>query len=287
MSQVADHSYLSTAAECLRRFHLRYNHNLRPHGESPRMTAGSAMHAGLAVLYGAPEWSPEVVDQAVEAIRATFGSTVDSFNAWLTAGHLEVCFRNYVDHYREREQYRVVKQIEEPIVIGGLGGIPDLLVEDREGFLVLDHKCSTNYLGTHLFNRVKFAKQLPLYCHLVSVAFDRPVRRAVVNAIYIGERAASKDSKAAKFERYPFEFSPEQIAEAVHWTERQKALIHWMRQTAERDEDWPQHGGSHCGWCEFAGVCEVAPPLRPGRIRMGFESRPASGLLLSGADDNE
>lgn len=289
MTQVADHTYLSTAAECLRRFHLRYNIGLRPQGDSPRMKAGSAMHAGFAVLYGAPEmdWSAEIVEQAVEAVTASFGTTTDEFNPWLTSGHLAVCFRNYVDHYREREQYRVIKLIEEPLVEGGLGGIPDLLAEDNEGFLILDHKCSANYLGTHLFNRCKFSKQLPLYCHLVSKAFGQNVRRAVVNAIYIGERAANKDSKAAKFERYPFEYSPEQISEALIWAKRQEELIAWMRSTAKGELDWPQHGGSHCGWCEFQTICEAAPPLRPGRIAMSFDVRPATGLLLSGADDDE
>ncbi len=212
---------------------------------------------------------------------------------FLTVGHLETVLKNYADHWEDRDPFAVVEMIEEPVVaeLDGMlvGGIPDLVVEEDGELIVLDHKTTTSNLGAHLYNRVKFSKQFPIYCLLLSKKMGQPVRRGICNAIYTGKYAANPNSKAQKFDRYSFEYSKEELEETVAWLNMVRRMIieHKRTQRYETrvpEAAWPQHGGSHCGWCPFRILCQLPPPLRPPMMERSFVVREPTGVLLSGAD---
>ena len=282
MSQIADHSYLSLLLDCLRAFFYKHEELIEAKGDAIRLKAGSAMHKGLAVIHETWEIEP-----AVEAMRTELGTSSGVGDLdFLTSGHLEAVLRNYLDYWKDRDPFVVVEMIEEPIIqqLDGLwiGGIPDMVVEQEGELVVLDHKTTSSYLGSHLYNRVKFSKQFPIYCLLLTEKLGKPVRRGICNAIYTGKYATVEKSKASKFERYSFEYSEEDLEETVQWIREVQSIIkHFDSIHVNR---WPQHGGSHCGWCEYKELCEVAPPLRDAIKARSFQKREISGKLLSGAD---
>ena len=268
--------------DCPRAFYYKYVENIESKGDSIILLAGSAMHKGLAVIHESWEIEGAVQAMAEELDGATGHGNLD----FITAGHLETVLRNYIDHWQGRDPYKVVEMIEEPVIetIDGMqiGGIPDMVVDDDGEVIGLDHKTTTSYLGSHLYNRVKFGKQGPIYCLLLSEKLGIPVRRMVFNCIYTGKYANSVKSKATKFDRYSFEYSEEDLQETREWLYR---LVHNIWDLEGKVEKcYPQHGGSHCGWCEYSPLCEIAPPLRDGVKSSSFRQREISGKLLSGAD---
>lgn len=282
---VLDHSALSLLLDCPRAWFHKYIEGIEPKGTALRLVAGSAMHKGLAVLYGSG-----LIEDAVQALAEEYGQQQPFGDLdFLTIGHLETVLRNYYDRWVGQDPFEVVSLIEEPIVesIDGLqiGGIPDMVVEEGGELVVVDHKTTTSFLGSHLYNRVKFTKQMPIYCLLLTEKLGRPVRRAIVNAIYTGKYAASEKSKAAKFERWSFEYSEEDLEETKWWLRNTIEDSDDLRRRVEPEERFfTQHGGSHCGWCEFKSLCEVPPPLRGGIKSANFQKRELTGILLSGAD---
>jgi len=282
MKQIPDHSYLSTFLDCPRCFFHKFVENLESTEDSLRLLAGSAMHKGLAVHYagGTP-------GDACEAVAEEYAEARPMGDLeYLTIGHLQTVLRNYIDYWQDRDPFTVVEMIEEPLVeeVDGMeiGGIPDLLVDHDGDLVVLDHKTTTSFVGTHLYNRVKFSKQGPIYCLLLSKKIGQPVRRIIFNCIYTGKYATRTESKATKFDRYSFEYEESDLQETVRWLE---SLIFELGAPSPFPSDWPQHGGSHCGWCEFKSLCEVAPSLRDGVKATRFRVRERTGVLLSGADE--
>ena len=71
--------------------------------------------------------------------------------------------------------------------------------------------------------------------------------------------------------------------EATEWVAALDILLDRFR----RDTGFPyvQNGSDHCGWCEYASLCEVTPTLRQLRIKNDFQVREITGQLLSGADE--
>lgn len=293
MKKIYDHSYLLTLAECPRKHFYRHRLRLIPREGGPAyMTAGSAMHLALAAYYE----NGMDLDAALATLRENYTLRPFGNFEYLTLGHLETVMKGYDARYRDREPYRVIAMIEEPVTgtTAGLtplaiGGIPDMIVEEDGKKLVLDHKNTTGYLGDNLYNKVKFQHQMRIYCILATQLLGESVTGAVVNALYIGKYASSASSKAAKFDRYRFDYTSDQLEETEQWISTTVAAEHHYSggMESEHEELWPQCGGVQCGFCEFATLCEAPPRLRPALIRVRFQPRPEGGILASGADAEE
>lgn len=295
--QVPDHSSLSTVIDCARKYYYNYELGLEPKEPNLRMLVGSGGHKAMQVLYtegfGAID---RALDAALSYISGAGVHLPHPSMPWLTNGHISVCLHNYVDAYA-KEPYRVVHRIEQPLIRhaddmdDGLGGIPDLIVEDAFGAKpVMDHKFTFSYLGASFYNRQKYSKQGKIYCILASEYYGEPLTAFVVNAIYMGEKASTAGSKAQRFDRFSFEFSAEELREAEDWVRGAKDTIRFYRDDnmpgcGPDESGWPQNGGAHCGWCSFAPLCGASPDLRPDIIERSFGVRQRRGLLLSGADD--
>jgi hypothetical protein len=288
MSKIPDFSYLNCLLECPRKFYLRHVRPIEPKEGSILLKAGTAGHAALAEWYH-PK-SMYSLECALDALHAHYEDVVPAGRYdFLTLGHMEVILKNFHDYWLGRCPWDVVERIEEPLVaeIDGteFGGIPDLMVEEHGDLLVCDHKFTTTYLGGHLYNRVKFSPQLRIYCVLATAFYKTPVRSGVINAIYMGDKASNPESKAQRFDRYRFDFTEDQIEETRKWLLEMnwRAMEIFSKQTLS-PFDFPQHGGAHCGWCEYRELCEVSPALRDGIERSRFQPREVSGILSSGAD---
>jgi hypothetical protein len=204
--------------------------------------------------------------------------------AYLTKGHLEVVLRNYVERWRGQEPYRLIHLVEGALTgeINGIPveGLPDLIVEDNGTPLVMDHKWTTGWLGSRLHTRVKHEKQLRLYALLAREAFGLDIRGGVCNAGFMGEAAAKTSSKAAKFDRYRFTFSLEELEETKRWVEQMVREMEWRLPESSEDADinlFPQSPSAACGWCEFEELCSSPPPLRRIRIATNYQQRELRG----------
>ena len=288
MNRIPDFSYLNPLVECEQKWYYKFIEEWDPKEESVLLKAGRAGHGALAEWYHPRSmYSREC---ALDALHVLYEGTVPRGKyEYLTFGHLETIVKNYHDYWLGKCPWDVVQRIEDPIIakIDGVefGGIPDLMVEEHGELLVVDHKFTTSYLGGHLYNRVKFQHQLRKYCLLASEEYDTPVRAGAINAIYMGDKASNSDSKAMRFDRYRFDFTEEQLEETEIWLlELNRRATEHRRYTVTDDDEFPQHGGSHCGWCEYRPLCEASPPLRDGIKNASFKKREVTGLLRSGAD---
>jgi hypothetical protein len=283
---IADHTYLSSAALCLKQWELRYKLHFRKRGLNPYLEVGSAAHKAMEVLYGPDGF--DRVDEAVGACLAYLdgsglllppgGEKLD----YLSRGHIEVCLRNYADYYRTRETYKVVRGIEEPLVSEalGLGGIPDLIVEEDTGKVrIMDHKFTFSWLGKRFEDRVRHSYQLPLYCALVKDQLGLDVKSVVVNGVYLGAKASSEKFGGTRFARYHWTLFQSQIDEALVWKAQIERLL--------ENKVYPRNRGSHCGgWCEFGEYCLAAPERRIHILGTDFVTWKPKGKLLSGADSS-
>jgi hypothetical protein len=266
----------------------------------PRV-AGRAVHAGMAVLYS----SDRNADLALDALRAEFGDreAPDPGHkyAHLHLGHLEVIFKNYVDWSAKHDTFtpltihlddinydhllgaiwlvteddRVVlgesKLIMRFELEGGrelvYSGRPDLPVNMSGGIYVLDHKSTSGYLSDWYFSQHVISNQLRGYCKMIEDLIDKRPDGALVNGIYVGDKATKVNSKAVRFSRYgPLVFRPAHLDEAIknqyYW--RQLSYIY-------RELDfWPQNTGKMCQSCDFLDLCKTSPRSRATVVRSRY-----------------
>jgi len=290
---IYDHSYLKIPAECLRKHY--YKHILRLDlidADTTRLDVGTVMHKGLEILYSHTDWRTDVVDAAVHTALEKYAELC--LRPWgdfehLTEGHIESIIRGYVRSWGGREPYTVVAGAEEPLTMtlpSGLqvGGIVDVVIEDGDALLVMDHKTSGGWLGSMMYNRAKYEMQLRLYCALVEHNYGRPCRGGIINAIYTGKQASNPNSKAKKFDRYRFDYTPGQIGEALGWAQNWERLLYDLEHLSLDEtpiDDFPQFGGTHCGWCDFNQLCSAAPAVREGLIELKYEVREKKDSLLA------
>lgn len=313
-NQVADHSYLSTFPFCNRKHYYANEIGLKRKGEENiPMIFGSAGHKAMEVLYGPGGFN--AVDDAIDAAHAYIDRSgvllPPGIKKWehFTPGHLTVILRNYVDRWKG-DEFKVTARVEEPLIseVEQLGGIPDLIVEDDLGPLVMDHKFTGSRLGEGTMNRVKFSKQGLIYCVLASEHYGMDIRRVVFNHIHMGPAASSdaKKSRATLFKRDRFpeintdavgssrsygEFSDADLDETRAWVRQTKKLIEFNRFCQlthvpdPPENSWPQNGGQHCSYmCSFDELCGSDPAKRAEIIEAKYEVSRPEGQLLSGAD---
>lgn len=321
---VADYSFLSTAADCLRRHQLTYEEGWVPRETAMPLIAGSAIHAGVDRLLTSGKGA---VDQAVEEALKHYDGVVippASKFAYLTPGHIEVIVRNYADmqlgavdlkpirisvddlrgeyleyldinaqedgYLRIAETPLAVKWWDdtktEHIVYAGKLDWPTTI----SGYdYIVDHKCTSQSLSQWWADRYAFSHQLRGYVAILQILTGRKFAGAFVNAIHMGPNATRPPSEWAKLKGEPFRlFGPYNYGDAMLAETRDWAK-RWLRIIDEHRKlggAWPQNDKS-CGFCSFKEVCRANPKVRPMILAKDFVKRPITGVLASGADTDD
>jgi PD-(D/E)XK nuclease superfamily protein len=285
-------------ADCPRRGQYSLENRAVPLDESHAMRAGTALHAGLAVLY-----SGGGDELALQTVLDTWGQAPEwrlppgHKYSHLHSGHLEVIFKNYLEWKTKHDSFRPLVVTREEldltdvlaaiwlvtpdgkVVLGesklvmrfsietldGLvnfiyAGRPDLPIEMGGVTYILDHKSTNAYLSSYYFDQYRFSNQLRGYGAMISKILKRTISGALINGIYMGERASLSEFKGEKFARFgPMSFMPAHLNEAIknqyYW---RKSLDFWKSQGY-----FPQHTGKLCSGCSFADLCNASPSSRP------------------------
>lgn len=285
--EVYDNTLLQSITYCERFYYYRYISRLRPKDGSPPLRAGSAGHSALEVIY---RDGFDQVERAVGKIHEEYTLRPLGFWEFLTPAHLEIIVRNYVDFYRDREPFRVLSLIEEPIISEDLlsfpfGGIPDLIVEDDSEPTIVDHKFTAGWFG-HKKTEAEYRKQGRLYVALARDQLGFEGNRAVFNFISMKEKAAEDGFTGQRFERVGFDYEDFEIKEALWWAEGAKRRIEILREENRQELQWLQNGGRWCKYCDFSDLCSaknerLRESVRRTKLEVGSEP---TGTLLSGAD---
>lgn len=276
MTQYADYTYLSGFLQCPLQWHFKYERKLVPlqDEKSMPMLAGSLGHRLLQVHYEGGDVAAALKDLYPVSGIEPFGDY-----AYMTQGHFETILLNYADEYPNDKDFRTVTMIEEPLISEVLrfGGIPDMIVETAEGELeIWDHKWTTGWMS-RLESRHQLSRQFPLYAIMAEELTGRPVRRAVLNGVYMGEYASRQTSKAEKFLRRGYDFTAYQLEKARQWIDDVRQLIDTQTKV--------MHPGQHCDWCKYKRLCEApTSTIEESMIRTYYRVREVTGALLSGAD---
>lgn len=265
--------------------------------ESPPLYAGKAIHAGLAVYYASKD-TELALATAVESFGERDQLPPGHKYSHLNVGHLEVVLKNYFDWANRRDTFQTVTATLDDLnlekVLGArfkifdktgeiilgeskvvfmvdVGGeefkftvIPDLPIFSGGGFYVLDHKSTNGYLSDWYFAQHRFSNQLRLYCWAVQELTATDVNGALINGIYMGDRASLSDFKGTRFTRYgPLLYAPAHLTEAIYnhyyWSK--------IKEYHEGIGYYPQNAGRVCQGCDFADLCAQPPALREAQIK--------------------
>lgn len=284
-----DHSYLSTYAACPRKHFHRYEENLEPVGGSAPLNAGSALHAGIHALI-VHNWD---VEKGLEALRAEWGAvTLEDGQEHLTRGHCEIVLRNFCDDHRntfhvvcnaEGEPYGEMALATE--LGDGLqyGGKVDLVVQHGGALYVLDWKCTSSWVSETWAKPHKMSHQMRGYVRLVREVLGLPVEGAYIFGVYMGPQAADPPEKWARRKSKrsllcgPYLWDESHLEETREWAQQWYSMVERSRERGE----WPQNAGIQCGWCEFAGLCEL-PQRKQEIVKLrGFRQRDMSGAIFA------
>lgn len=139
-----------------------------------------------------------------------------------------------------------------------LAGKPDLPVRKQDGSVyVMDHKTTSGYLSDWWAAQFEASNKLRGYMAMTRELLGVQPLGAVINGIYVGKYATNPDSKATKFHRYSFDFTPAHVEEAL---ENQWAWMQTIKFYREQLGYFPQG----CGWggCQHPDLCRRDPPTR-------------------------
>jgi len=149
--------------------------------------------------------------------------------------------------------------------------IPDMPIDLGGGFYVLDHKSTNGYLSDWYFSQYKLSNQLRIYCWSVQKlieAMDIRVNGALINGLYMGDRASLSEFKGTRFARFgPMLFQP------AHLTESLINHYYWSKTKEYYDsiKYYPQNAGRSCQGCSYAPLCTAAPKMRKGIISQQYK----------------
>jgi len=290
-------------ASCPRRAEYALDRQVKEKGDALPLRAGKGLHAALDTFYTTNDQ-----DLALSALQASWGPEAQARNApdksfgHLHLGHLEVVLKNYFEYARLRDMFRpiIIKRSDLNMenVVGAVfrltdagevilgesklvmefdvkgdkflyAGIPDLPIEMGGVYYILDHKSTNAYLSEWYFNQYKFSNQLRGYCLMVQELTGLPISGALINGIYIGERASLDGFKGERFSRYgPLSYQPAHLHEALlnqyYW---RKTFAHHRAQGY-----FPQHASKLCSGCPFSALCNAAPAARESALQQSYES---------------
>lgn len=138
-----------------------------------------------------------------------------------------------------------------------LCGKPDLPVTNQTGSVyAMDHKSTGSYLSTWWARNYEVSDQLRGYMGMLDKLLGRTPRGAVINAIYVGKHATNPNSKATKFDRFSFDFSPAHIYESLRNQQARVRMIEHFRKQGY----FPQ--GCGYGGCDMPELCRRDPGTR-------------------------
>ena len=138
-----------------------------------------------------------------------------------------------------------------------LAGKPDLPVVKQDGSIyIMDHKTTSGYLSDWWAKQFEVSNKMRGYMAMVDELLGVETRGAVINGVYVGKYSTNPNSKATKFTRYQYDFSPDHVKEAL-LNQRM-----WIK-TIEfyREQDYFPQG---CGWsgCSHPDLCRRDPLTR-------------------------
>lgn len=289
-----DGTLASCIARCPRYGEYRIREDLLPTEEGVQLTAGHALHAALSTYYILGD-----LEAAMEELMRVWGHPVEfrlppaHSYSHLHLGHLQIVLRNYCDFAKRRDTFKPIlvdyddlcldrvvaaKWRITPngrVILGESSmaityevngeefiycGKPDLPISHGGKVLIMDHKCTNAYLSDWYFEQYRFSNALRGYCSMLSVVIPsvKPTG-ALINGLYIGDRAVMKEFKGTRFTRFgPLQFRPDHLEEAIrnqyHW---RKALDYW-----EEQGYYPQNTGHACRRCDYASLCIANTKVR-------------------------
>lgn len=151
--------------------------------------------------------------------------------------------------------------------VGKLNLRPDLLLRSASGLRVVDHKTTSSYLGSRMYNEARFGHQLRLYAMGMGTLLGKPVLEAMINGVHAGKKASSDSFKGTRFDFYTFDYTPDDFEETIAWY---RAGVEEMKRIEELS---PQNPGSHCGYCDYGELCTKPPAFRPTLMKLKYGSK--------------
>ena len=139
-----------------------------------------------------------------------------------------------------------------------LAGKPDLPVRKQDGSIyIMDHKSTSAYLSDYWAKSHEVSNKMRGYMAMVSSLLGgEPLAGAVINGLYVGKHALSETSKATKFQRFQYDFTPDHVTESLRnqlaW---RKTIDHY------REEGYFPQGCAY-GGCSYPDVCKRDPASR-------------------------
>jgi hypothetical protein len=297
------HSRLASIHFCERKYFYKYARQL----ESPEQFApafmGQAMHAGLEAYHRSGD-----SNIAITALETAWGTRrfFGDYD-WVTPGHAGIVLRAYMDSKHTQDWtvlklcrsdlnaacliesdvqedgagYLMLAEASFVVDVPGLGLVnvrPDLLLQVPTGIRVVDHKTTTSYLGSNVYNTTKYTHQLRLYALAMGALLGQPVGEGGCNAIYTGKSASSPSFKGNRWEMYTFDYSPADFEETKAWYRvGKRKMEHVAEHFTDADElSAPQNPGSHCGYCEYSKLCSAPAALRSGLVKMNYRKKEAA-----------
>jgi len=297
-----DATSASQIARCPRNGEYSLRYGLVPKGESYQLMAGGSLHAAMAVYYAGGD-----PDLALAELARIWGKDRDFVlppghrYGHLTLGFLEVIFKNYVDYARKRDTFKplVVKldDLDLSKVVGAVwrvtedgnivlgeskiimdfssvigepfiyAGKPDLPVELGGAVYLMDHKSTNSYLSDYYFEQYRFSNQLRGYCAMISAITHLTMNGALINGIYMGEKASSTEFKGNRFSRYgPMLFQPAHLEEAIKNQYSWRKTLDWYEQLGY----YPQHTSKLCSGCSYSSLCALSPSIREASMQTEY-----------------
>lgn len=288
---------------CERKYFYKYHCGL----ESPEQFApaymGSVMHEALEVWHrtGDSVQAQAKLEQAWGSQR--FHGDYD----WVTPGHASIVLARYMEsgHAQDWEVvrlrrsdldasrllatdvveddagYLVLAEASFVVDIPGMGPAnirPDMLLRLPTGLRVVDHKTSTSYLGSSVYNTTKYSHQLRLYAAGMAALLGEPVLEGGCNALYTGKSASSDKFTGKLFDSYTFDYSAADFEETKAWYKQARLRMEHMAEHFDETDELgaPQNAGGHCGYCEYSKLCAAPAALRPGLVRMSYKKKEAN-----------
>lgn len=136
-------------------------------------------------------------------------------------------------------------------------GKPDLPVRDQLGRVyIMDHKTTSSYLSDWWAKQFQVSNKMRIYMAMIRSLLSETPAGAIINGIYVGKHATNPNSKATKFTRYTYDFTPDHIDEAVaNWHAWKKVAEHYASTGY-----YPQ--GCAFGGCSMPDLCRRDPATR-------------------------
>lgn len=274
------YSSLATLASCAQKYAFAYVEGLEDPSLNLAQHNGSAMHEAFRVLYRGG-WDAAKLPEALRTLRAAWGDVTPPFGDkkdFLTLAYAERRLRAYVD---ERERAPTVLETSEVIDAfteemhefewyaenGGIvrtRGIPDLVLRDAGGLLVVDNKFPTStWISDYYWLRYSLGFQLRIYAAMVEQKSGEHVKGALINAVCCNEKGADPPEAWTRRKSAPsairvISFTRSQLDDAHEWI-RGNLVV---RDACAAAGTWPRNemACDDYGGCEFLPLCLAPSP---------------------------